>query len=208
MFFRKAQKWFVSVVFLLGLSWNAFSENQSASEVTVQSLDSSAPRSGDEKKGAKKDFGFDAGEVILEHISDSHEWHFFSYKRSDGTEVHASICLPVIIFTPGKGLDIFSFKKLHHPPYKSFSLDTEGHIVRTDGKKFFDFSLTKNVIQLMLSMFIMLLLFMSMARNYKKYGTKAPRGLQSALEVIVIFIRDEVAKPMLGSKYLVYLPYL
>src|SRR5437773_7265150 len=159
MFRRLDQNWLVSLVFLLGLSFHAFAENPREIQTSIQSQDPPKPRVATEKKAApKKDFGFNAGEVIMEHISDSHEWHFFSYKRSDGTELNASICLPVIIYTPGEGLSIFSFKQLHHPPYKSFSLDTEGHIIRTDGKKFYDFSLTKNVIQLMLSMLIMLLL--------------------------------------------------
>ena len=207
---RLAQNWLVSLVFLSGLSLHVFAENPPEINASVQSQDPPKPRVAAEKKevAPKKDFGFNAGEVIMEHISDSHEWHFFTYKRADGTEVHASICLPVIIYTPGAGLSIFSFKRLHHAPYKSFSLDTEGHIVRTDGRKFYDFSLTKNVIQLMISMVIMLLLFLTMTRNYKKYGTKAPRGLQSALEVIVVFIRDEIAKPMLGKRADKFLPYL
>jgi len=183
-------------VFLLGLSLNVFSENQPAAETTGNNED--------EKKGS----AFDPGEVILGHIADSHEWHFFSVKKSDGTDWHATIFLPVIIYTPGEGLEIFSFKRLEHGPYKSISVDGEDHISRTDGKNFYDFSLTKNVVQLLLSMIIMLLLFTTMARNYKKYGVKAPRGLQSALEVIVMFIRDEVAKPMLGKRADKFLPYL
>jgi len=54
----------------------------------------------------------------------------------------------------------------------------------------------------------MLLLFISVARNYSKYGTKAPRGLQSAIEVIVLFVRDQIAKPMLGKHYQKYLYFL
>lgn len=159
-------------------------------------------------KEQSKEKEFNAGEMILDHISDSHEWHFFTYKRADGTELHGSLCLPVILYTPGEGLSMFSFKKLHHPPYKAFTLDANHHIIRTDEKKFYDFSLTKNVIQLLLSVSLMLIIFISVARKLKKNAGKAPKGLGSAVEVIVIFIRDEVAKPMLGKRADMFLPYL
>ena len=55
------------------------------------------------KKEEKK--GFDANEVIFGHVLDAHEFHFFSYKSSDGTEHEAAIPLPVIL--------IFSAKRLH-----------------------------------------------------------------------------------------------
>ena len=158
-------------------------------------------------KQNKNEFGFSPGEVIMEHISDSHEWHFFDFESGSGI-VHASICLPVIIYTPGEGLAVFSFKQLHHPPYKGFTLDEEDHIIRTDGEKFYDFSITKNVLQMIIATIIMLLIFTSVARNYKKYGVRAPRGLGSAVEVVVLFIRDEIAKPMLGHRANKYLPYL
>lgn len=160
-------------------------------------------------ESANEEGGFNAGEMIMEHIMDSHEWHFFTLTRKDGTEWHASICLPVIIYTPGLGLNVFSFHKLHHPQvYKGFALDEENHIVRTDGKTFYDFSITKNVMQLFIAFTLMLILFISVARNYSKYGVKAPKGIQSAIEVIVLFVRDEIAKPMLGEHYKKYLPYL
>ncbi|MBA3649792.1 MAG: F0F1 ATP synthase subunit A [Chitinophagales bacterium] len=170
-----------------------------------------APASSTEKVmiAGENPLGFDPGEVILDHISDSHEWHFFDYKGSDGDVIHASVCLPVILYTPGAGLDIFSFKNLHHSPYKAFTLEGENNIIRTDGRSFYDFSITKNVMQELIAVLLILLVLLSVGRNYKRYGTtNAPRGLQSAIEVIVIFIRDQVAKPLLGAKSAKYLPYL
>ncbi len=161
-----------------------------------------------ESEAEAKEEKMNPGKLIMDHISDSHEWHFFDLNRSDGSEFHGRIFLPVILFTPGEGLSVFSFKKLHHSSYKGFSLDADDHIVRTDGKKFYDFSLTKNVIQMLIAVLLMLLIFMSVARNYNKYGTKAPKGINSAVEVIVIFIRDQVAKPLLGANANKYLPYL
>jgi F-type H+-transporting ATPase subunit a len=161
-----------------------------------------------ESEAEAKEEKMNPGKLIMDHISDSHEWHFFDLNRSDGSEFHGRIFLPVILFTPGEGLSVFSFKKLHHSSYKGFSLDADDHIVRTDDKKFYDFSLTKNVIQMLIAVLLMLLIFMSVARNYNKYGTKAPKGINSAVEVIVIFIRDQVAKPLLGANANKYLPYL
>ena len=53
----------------------------------------------EEKKSA-----FDANEVIFGHVLDAHEFHFFSYKGSDGREHHATIPLPVILYSPQKVL--------------------------------------------------------------------------------------------------------
>jgi F-type H+-transporting ATPase subunit a len=159
-------------------------------------------------KNKTANYGFSPGDVIIAHISDSHEWHFFDYTFSDGTVLHASVCLPVILFTPGAGLSIFSFKQLHHGPYDGYTLNGE-QIIRTDGRNFYDFSITKNVLQEIIAVLIMLLVFISAARSYRKHeDVKAPRGMTSAVEVIVNFIRDEVAKPMLGRKYDRYLPFL
>ena len=57
--------------------------------------------------GHEKKEGFDANEVIFNHILDANEFHFFNYKGSDGKEHHVSIPLPVILYAPGKGLVCF-----------------------------------------------------------------------------------------------------
>ncbi|MCS6917653.1 MAG: F0F1 ATP synthase subunit A [Chitinophagales bacterium] len=153
--------------------------------------------------------GFNAGDMILHHITDSHEWHFFTIKKKDGSEWHAKLYLPVILYTPGEGWSFFSYHKLHeYGSYKGYQLDDQHHIVRSDGKKFFDFSLTKNVAQLLLSLVLMVILFVSVGRRYQHRGTAAPRGLQNAVEVVVVFIRDQVARPLLGHRADYYLPYL
>ena len=55
-----------------------------------------------------------------------------------------------------------------------------------------------------------LIVFISFARKYKKTGTGEPKGFfQGALELIVLFVRDEIVKPNLPEdKYEKYLPYL
>ncbi|MCS6992169.1 MAG: F0F1 ATP synthase subunit A [Chitinophagales bacterium] len=168
-----------------------------------------APVSSDQAAPAGKDKKFNAGDMIMHHITDSHEWHFLTIKKKDGSEWHATIYLPVILYTPGEGWSAFSYHKLHKAgSYKGYALDSHHKIIRTDGKHFYDFSLTKNVAQLLLSMVLMIALFVSVARRYQRQGIAAPRGLQAAVEVIIVFIRDQVARPLLGHRADRYLPYL
>jgi F-type H+-transporting ATPase subunit a len=74
----------------------------------------------------------------------------------------------------------------------------------------YDISLTKNVVQMFLSLIVLVVLMISVANKYKKGKgiTSAPKGWQNAIEPVITFVRDEVAKPNLGKKYLKYLPYL
>ena len=158
---------------------------------------------------AKEKEGFNPGKVIIDHISDSHEWHFFSFEKTDGSEIHGSLPLPVILYSPSKGLSMFSYGRFHHghSEYNGYKVE-EDVIMATDGSPVYDFSLTKNVMQMLIGVSLMLLIFLSVARNFKKYGTKAPRGIHSVVEVVVMFIRDQIAKPLLGEKSGKYLPYL
>ena len=73
---------------------------------------------------------------------------------------------------------------------------------------FYDFSITKNVFTMLMSGFILLFLFSSAARGYKKRPGQAPTGIQNVLEPVVEFITNDVAKPMIGDKYMKFLPYL
>ncbi len=72
---------------------------------------------------------------------------------------------------------------------------------------FRDFSITKVVATMLLTALIMLLLFTAVARAYKK-NDRAPKGFQNFMEVIISFVRDEVAKPGLGDKWEKYFPFL
>jgi len=73
---------------------------------------------------------------------------------------------------------------------------------------YFDFSLTKNVVSMLIVCLILFLLFRSAAKAYTAREGKAPTGLQNLLEVMVSFIRDEVAVPFLGHKASKFLPFL
>jgi len=54
-----------------------------------------------------------------------------------------------------------------------------------------------------------LILFISLGRSYRKTGISYPKGIQSFLEPIVLFVRDDIAIPNIGiHKYAKYMPYL
>jgi len=160
---------------------------------------------------------FNASTFIMDHIADSHEWHILTKKNGE----HVAVYLPVILYSGEKGLDIFSSKKLAHGHvHEGYRLEKEGEYkgrivnVNEDGtikeeKLPLDFSMTKAVMGLLFSVIIGLWLFLALARSYKKTGISHPRGIQSFLEPIILFVRDEIAITNIGEhKYEKYMPYL
>lgn len=77
-------------------------------------------------------------------------------------------------------------------------------------RKVYDFSITRNVAQMFIALAILVWLMLSVARRYRSGQgiTSAPKGWQNAIEPVVQFIRDEVAKPNIGHKYRTYMPLL
>jgi len=160
---------------------------------------------------------FDAGKMIMEHISDAHEWHILG----TGDNIVA-LPLPVILFTP-KGLDVFMSSQFNHgkelvkTDKYTYRLEENNHIVALNdagqpdeavNEKIYDFSITKNVASLLFSVICITLIFISVANSYTRNPNKAPSGLQSFVEPLIVFIRDEVAKPSIGPKYEKFMPYL
>ncbi|AFK05435.1 ATP synthase subunit a [Emticicia oligotrophica DSM 17448] len=159
------------------------------------------------KEATHEEEKFDIGKMIMHHIADSHEWEF----------AHGlTIPLPVILYTKQYGLEVFSSKRftegngvyngyinLHehiHRLNPQGGLDEEVHVI--------DLSITKNVASMILSAIILVTLMSTVAKGFSQNRGKAPKGIQSFLEPIIIFIRDEVVKPNIGPKYEKYLPYL
>jgi F-type H+-transporting ATPase subunit a len=159
---------------------------------------------------------FKASEYIMEHIADSHEWHILTKKNGESVAIY----LPVIVYGRIAGLNIFSSKQLAHgKEYKGFKLVEEGalkgKIVEVDEAGNvdeenlpLDLSMTKTVMGMLSAAIIGLLLFLSLARSYKKTGISHPKGIQSFLEPVILFVRDDIAIPNLGHKYEKYMPYL
>lgn len=168
-----------------------------------------------EEKKLKEEF--ESSSYILEHISDSHEWHILT--KSNGESI--SIYLPVILLSKESGLKIFSSKNLAHGKvYKGFKLDEEGDLKgkivaidskgRIDEKNIpLDLSVTKTVTAMLFAALFGLWLFLSLARSYKKTGISHPKGIQSFLEPVILFVRDDIAIPNIGiHKYNKFMPYL
>ncbi|MEO5984734.1 MAG: F0F1 ATP synthase subunit A [Ferruginibacter sp.] len=185
----------------------------------------------------------DAGEIIVEHVLDAHDFHLLTLKNEHDPKhsKHISIPLPVILYQPGKGVDVFMSSNFHHGEveYKGYRLlekefmvehslidikNAKGQPVYQAGKiyavdsrgipalnvKVYDFSLTKNATQMLLGLGFLLFLLISVAGKYKKGEgvDNAPKGWQNALEPVITFVRDDVARPNLGHQYKKYLPFL
>ncbi|MBV9986678.1 MAG: F0F1 ATP synthase subunit A [Chitinophagaceae bacterium] len=170
----------------------------------------------EDKHESKK--SFDAAEVIFGHILDNHEYHFTEYHDAEGNVHHVSIPLPIILYSKERGLTAFMSSRFEHghADFNGYRIGDEKIVaVKEDGSvdegvKVYDLSITRNVVQMSLALIILCWLMISIAKSYRKgLGVKtAPKGKQNLLEPVVIFVRDEVAKPNLGHKYEKYLPYL
>lgn len=172
------------------------------------------PEKDDKEKGGEEPFN--AGKMIIEHITDAHEWHIMKVGETEVT-----IPLPVILYDNGS-IVTFSSSHFKHgeEAYNGYKLEMEGEykgkIVKvsdngeTDTKAGLplDFSITKNTLSLFISLILLCVIFLSIARRYSRNPNKAPKGLQSILEVLILFIRDDLVKPSIGKKYERYMPYL
>lgn len=159
---------------------------------------------------------------IRHHVKDSHEFHLLSYTNDEGERKHVGFPLPIILWS-SNGLSTFMSSEFHH--------DDSGHvIVENNGLKFakihgkiyelnegasevnfdeehhatnasrvLDLSITKSVIGILLVSLLMLLGFSSLAKQYKK--KQIPTGLGRVLEPLVIYVRDEIARPNIGDKH-------
>jgi F-type H+-transporting ATPase subunit a len=199
--FRRIRIWFIVIVggFLLNNACLFANEPVSAAAKSDSTV----------KKEALK-----PGDIIFEHIGDSYYWHIVSFK-----DKVVSIPLLVIVYSQNSGLKVFCSSKLEHghASYQGFEISEEGKykgkIVEklADGSisKPIDISITKNVLSLLFSLALMLWMFISIANRYKKRPNEAPKGMQSILEPLVIFVRDEIAIPSIGKdRYEKFMPYL
>ncbi len=148
---------------------------------------------------------FSPGDMITHHITDDYIWHFF-----DGH--YGTLYLPVILYTDN-GLEVFSSSNFYNDDHEqvafgNYEID-HGHIKTLDGSSVIDISITKNVASMFLSIALMLFVFLSIAKTYKRNPGEAPRGMQSFFEPIIVFIKDEIAIPNIGEKkYQKFLPFL
>jgi len=166
-----------------------------------------------EDQGKMEEADFNAGKMIIEHISDSYEWHLISVG-----DKHYSIYLPVILYDEGEWHFFMSSKFHHgHETYNGYFISeydmNTGKIVKLDKEEnevrpTLDISITKNVVSILLSSILLIIVFISVAKSYGKRKGHAPKGLQSFIEPIILFVRDDIAKSSIGKNYEKYTPYL
>lgn len=203
---------------------------------------------------------YDPAGTAIHHISDANVYSILDYVR---------IPLPMILYAPKSGWDVFLSSKFHpghhedgHHAYKkyvmhhgsvyrisdpAFSADEavvdnfnhkveekdgkpfdvyyaniEGQEYKLDARttldggvlgggvtSFYDFSVTKNVLSMILVALLLGFFFFKAAKAYKTNPNRSPRGMQNVLETMFLYIRDEVAIPFIGKeRYMKYLPLL
>lgn len=180
-----------------------------------------------ENKKSVDDKEFDPKVMIMHHIKDAQGFHLWSW---NGHSV--AIPLPIILWTDN-GLVTFMSSKFEHDYYgkvivekkglnfanvheKIYQLNQGETTVKFDkdekpvnASRAFSLSITKNVLMLFVSSIFLILIFTSTARKYKKADGNIPNGIASFTEPLIIFVRDDIAKPMIGEKkYKKFMPYL
>lgn len=180
-----------------------------------------------EEKTQHSDKEASATETALHHVKDAHQFDIWG----ESVVLH----LPVILWTD-KGWMCFSSKEFNGDDSGKVQVDKNGVKVTKYHEKIYyanaapnsegsfldienehpvnksplDFSITKNVFSMFLSIALLLIIFVGAARYYsnKKYNG-VPKGIASVVEPLVVFIRDEIAIPNIGMKnYKKYLPFL
>lgn len=161
-------------------------------------------------------------DYISHHLADSHDFTLFSYTNNAGERKHIGVSLPVIVWT-SQGLRTFMSSEFHHNDdgnvvvnkdgvqltkihskiYEleegatAVSFDEQHHA--TNAHKVWDFSITKTVVGILLAGLLMLWGFSSLARGYKK--SPIPTGFGRVLEPLILYVRDEIARPNIGEKH-------
>jgi len=175
-----------------------------------------------QKDGGQVNTKTEVEEYILHHIKDSHDFSLFSYTSDSGERKHLGFPLPIILWS-SEGLVTFMSSEFHHNDdghvivekdglkfakihSKIYELDSNAANVAfddthhaTNAHKVLDFSITKSAFGLILIGVLMLLWFSKLARQYKT--KKVPTGFGRILEPLVLYVRDEIARPNIGEKH-------
>ncbi|MGK0254400.1 MAG: F-type H+-transporting ATPase subunit a [Mariniflexile sp.] len=170
---------------------------------------------------------FDPKEMIMHHVKDAHGFHLWDWNG------HAvTLPLPIILWTDN-GLTTFMSSEFHHDDSGHIVVNKDGqNFVKLHEKIYqlqtgslsvtFDkddqpanastpinISITRNVFMMWVSVIVLLLIFITAARRYKKSEDNLPTGIAGFVEPLVVFVRDEIGRPMIGEhKYKKYMPYL
>lgn len=168
----------------------------------------------DKIKKENKDF-------ITHHLLDAHSFDIMVTKEGK----HIGFPLPVIFYDSANGLHTMMSSAFHHGEevveskggyYKLFhekiyKTDASGKInldehQHATNEKVLDFSITKTVLMVVVTALLMIFIFGGIAKSYK--NSLVPTGAGKILEPLILFIRDDIAKPNIGAKYQKYMSYL
>ena len=170
---------------------------------------------------------FKPGKFVIEHVSDAFEWHIATFG-----ETEISIPLPIILYSSDKGWNVFMSSNFHHgkEAYNGFRIGSGIKEEGTDQEKVKDkyegkiveinangeviglpvnLSITKTVTGIFVSVIVLLFIFLSIAKSAKRNVNQAPTGMQNLFEPVILFVRDDIAKPAIGEKrFEKFMPFL
>lgn len=202
---------------------NSIQETEQSIDETVNAAEEAVHEAVAEHVEGEKSQAEKVQEHITHHLADDYSFIFFS---DEATGKHYGFSLPVILID--NGLKVFmssefnygenvvekdgqNYKLYHGKIYKTdaagtIEYDAEHH---PTNEKPLDFSITKNVASLFFTTFLLFIMFLGLAKTYKKGPNNLPKGFARALEPMVLYVRDEMAVPNIGKdKYKKFMPYL
>ncbi len=165
--------------------------------------------------GEDDEVSLDMDEYLYGHVRDSYEWHITTINGK-----HLSIPLPVILFSKtGSGFHMFSSRHLEEGgSYKGFHIASSGKyenkIVEngSGGAEIrpWDFSITKNVLGLLINSALLLFIVLGTAAWYRRHDAaeETPKGGVGIMEMLVTMVEDDIIKDCVGEDYKRYSPYL
>lgn len=81
--------------------------------------------------------------------------------------------------------------------------DDEGNVLKP-----IDISITKTAAAIIIAVTLLIVIILASAKKYKVRDGKAPKGMQSLIELLVLHVRDGIVEPILGHNTRRFLPYL
>lgn len=159
----------------------------------------------------------DIQKIIFSHTDDAYEWHITNIGKKE-----IIVPLPVILYSHVSGWNVFMSSRFHENGgvYNGFYIPTTGayagKIVEKDPStgaeiKPWNFSISKDVAELLMVVILVTWVFLYCARWYagRKPSDAAPKGFVGFMEMFVTSINDDVIKSSIGEKhYRKYSPYL
>ncbi|HVK39377.1 MAG TPA: F0F1 ATP synthase subunit A [Candidatus Kapabacteria bacterium] len=128
--------------------------------------------------------------TLLKTLGDHRELHFGG----------AHIPLPILLFDNG----VHFYPSLHSMKEAGlYTTDKDDHHIYRAGTEqapSLDMSVTSLVAFQWISMLILMLVFIPMAKKYRRAGIRPLKGFHNAVEAVVVYVRDQIVLPNAGSE--------